>query len=76
MSPFDTLSRLPQFIGADTPRSAYNMRSNCLLTERVEAEGLILQSGALIVTLEGESLAKYVRAAELQARMLLATEGT
>lgn len=70
MSLLDTLSQLPQFVRADTPRSLYNLLSNCLLTERIDSEGLILQSGSLIVTLEGDSLSKYISAVGLQARML------
>jgi hypothetical protein len=71
MNALDTLSKLPQFIQTDTPRTLYNVLSNCLLTERVEAEGLVLKSGSLILTIEASSLEKYLKACALQAAMLL-----
>lgn len=70
MNPIDILAALPQFIRTEEPHTVYNMLSNCTLTQRVEAEGLVLRSGALIVTLEEESLQKYLSTAELQARLL------
>lgn len=72
MKALDILAKLPQFVQADMPRTVYNVLSNCLLTERVDAEGLVLKSGALILTLEGAALDKYLKACDLQAAVLLA----
>jgi hypothetical protein len=72
MKTVDVLAALPQFVPADSPRSVYNVLSNFLVTERAEAEGVVLQSGALILGLEGPALAKFTLAMQLQAEQLRA----
>lgn len=72
MKTFDTLAALPQFVPSDAPRSLYNVLSNHQVTERTEADGLVLQSGALILTLEDAALEKFTTAMQLQAEQLRA----
>lgn len=72
MKAIDVLAALPQFLPGDAPRSIYNVISNFLVTERVEGEGVVLQSGAIILGLEGEALTKFTSAMQLQAEQLRA----
>jgi hypothetical protein len=75
MNTIDVLAALPQFLPAESPRSVYNVLSNFLVTERAEAEGVVLQSGATILGLEGRALEKFVLAMQLQAEQLKAYRG-
>lgn len=72
MKAFEILAGLPQFVLADTPRALYNVLSSSIVTERTEAEGLVLQSGAIILTLEGANLTKFINTMQLQAEQLKA----
>lgn len=75
MKAIDVLAALPQFIPADAPRSLYNVLSNFLVTERPEADGIVLRSGATIVGMDGDVLQKFTAAMQLQAEQLRAYRG-
>jgi hypothetical protein len=71
MHPLDTLAALPQFVTTDAPRTVYNVLSNCFLTEASDSQALVLKSGSQTATLAGEALSKYLKAADMQATLLL-----